>query len=36
MIKNHKIQLFWKLFMNAQDIQDGMKKLGFSSSEYGF
>lgn len=36
MIENHKTQLFWNLFMNAPDIQDGLKKLGFSSSEYGF
>jgi len=36
MIENHKTQLFWNLFMNAPDIQDGLKKLGFSSSEHGF
>lgn len=34
MLENHKTQLFWKLFMNAPEIQEGLRKLGFSSTIY--
>ena len=31
MIENYRSGLFWKLFMNIPDIQNGLKKLGFKS-----
>jgi len=31
MIENYRTGLIWKLFMNIPDIQNGLKKLGFSS-----
>jgi hypothetical protein len=31
MIENYRTGLLWKIFMNIPEIQDGMKKLGFSS-----
>ncbi|WP_416135534.1 glucoamylase family protein [Aquimarina sp. 2201CG5-10] len=31
MIENHRTQLLWSLFMNDQEIKDGLTKLGFSS-----
>lgn len=31
MIQNHKDAFIWDLFMNAPDVQEGLKKLGFSS-----
>ena len=31
MIENYRSGLIWKLFMNIPDIQNGLKKLGFSS-----
>ncbi len=31
MIENYRTGLLWKLFMNIPDIQNGLKKLGFSS-----
>jgi hypothetical protein len=31
MMENYRSGLLWKLFMNAPDIQSGLKKLGFSS-----
>jgi hypothetical protein len=31
MIENHRTQLIWKLFMSHPDIQNGLKKLGFTS-----
>lgn len=31
MIENHRSGLFWKLFMKAQEVQEGLKKLGFES-----
>jgi len=31
MIENHRTGLLWKLFMNDPDVQNGLKKLGFSS-----
>ena len=31
MIENYRSGLFWNLFMNAPEVQSGLKKLGFSS-----
>ncbi len=31
MIENHRSQLLWKLFMSHPDVQQGLRKLGFSS-----
>jgi hypothetical protein len=31
MIENYRSGLFWNLFMNAPEVQTGLKKLGFSS-----
>lgn len=31
MIENYRSGLFWNLFMNAPEVQAGLKKLGFSS-----
>lgn len=31
MIENHRSGLLWKLFMQNADVQNGLKKLGFSS-----
>lgn len=36
MIENHRTGLLWKLFMNAPEIKTGLKKLGISSTQYGF
>lgn len=36
MIENHRTGFLWKLFMNAPDIQAGLKKLGFHSTQYSF
>ncbi|MDQ0477687.1 glucoamylase family protein [Chryseobacterium sp. MDT2-18] len=36
MIENHQSEFLWKLFMNAPDIKQGLIKLGFHSSRYGF
>ena len=36
MIENHKTQFLWNLFMNAPDIRQGLLKLGFHSTTYGF
>ncbi|SFC34495.1 hypothetical protein SAMN05421747_10917 [Parapedobacter composti] len=33
MIENHRSGLFWKLFMGAPEIKEGLKKLGFESPE---
>jgi hypothetical protein len=33
MIENHRTGLLWKLFMSAPEIKNGLKKLGFSSTE---
>jgi hypothetical protein len=30
MIENHRTGLLWKLFMNAPEVQAGLKKLGFT------
>lgn len=34
MIENYRTGLLWKLFMNATDIQQGLKKLSFKSVKY--
>ena len=31
MIENYRSGLLWKLFMRNQDIQNGLRKLGFES-----
>ena len=36
MIENHKSAFLWNLFMNAPDIKQGLIKLGFNSTQYGF
>ncbi|MBW7674887.1 glucoamylase family protein [Chryseobacterium chendengshani] len=36
MIENNKSQFLWQLFMNAPDIRQGLTKLGFHSTQYGF
>jgi len=36
MIENHKNQFLWQLFMNAPDVRQGLIKLGFHSTQYGF
>jgi len=36
MIENYRTQFLWKLFMNAPEIKQGLIKLGFHSSQYGF
>lgn len=36
MIENYRSGLLWKLFMNASDTKQGLIKLGFSSTKYGF
>jgi hypothetical protein len=33
MIENYRSGLLWNLFMSDPDIQNGMKKLGFSSPD---
>ncbi|MFL9845144.1 glucoamylase family protein [Flavobacterium rhizosphaerae] len=35
MIENYRSGLLWKLFMNAPEVQQGLKKLGFKSGKYG-
>jgi hypothetical protein len=34
MLENYRSGLIWKLFMNAPEIQQGLKKLGFTTSKY--
>ncbi|MCX2742292.1 beta-glucosidase [Mangrovivirga sp. M17] len=34
MMENHKSGLLWKLFMQNEDIQKGLKKLGFKSPHF--
>jgi hypothetical protein len=36
MVENYKTQFLWQLFMNAPDVRQGLVKLGFHSSQYGF
>ena len=36
MIENHKSSFLWNLFMNAPDVKQGLIKLGFHSTQYGF
>lgn len=33
MIENHRTGLLWNLFMNAPEIKEGLKKLGFTEGE---
>lgn len=35
MIENYRTGLIWKLFMNAPEVKQGLKKLSFKSSKYG-
>jgi hypothetical protein len=34
MIENYRSGLFWNLFMNIPEVQNGLKKLGFTSSYF--
>lgn len=34
MIENYRSGLLWKLFMSCPEIQDGLKKLGFESTQF--
>lgn len=34
MLENYRSGLIWKLFMNAPEVQQGLKKLGFTTSKY--
>lgn len=36
MIENYRTGLLWDLFMNAPEIRQGLLKLGFHSTHYGF
>ncbi|MPT33459.1 MAG: beta-glucosidase [Chryseobacterium sp.] len=36
MVENGQTQFLWKLFMNATDVRQGLIKLGFHSTTYGF
>lgn len=36
MIENYRSGFIWNLFMNAPDIKQGLLKLGFHSTQYGF
>ncbi|SDF70372.1 glucoamylase family protein [Epilithonimonas hungarica] len=36
MVENSQTQFLWKLFMNATDVRQGLIKLGFHSTTYGF
>lgn len=36
MVENYKSKFLWDLFMNAPDIRQGLVKLGFHSTTYGF
>ena len=36
MIENYRTGLLWKLFMNAPEIKNGLKKLDFKSTKYNF
>jgi hypothetical protein len=31
MIENHRSGLLWRLFMSIPEVQNGLRKLGFSS-----
>ncbi len=35
MIENYRTGLLWNLFMNAPEIRNGLKKIGFKSAEHG-
>jgi len=32
MMENYRSGLLWKLFMSCREVQDGLKKLGFTSA----
>ena len=34
MLENYKTELFWNLFMNAPEIQQGLQSLGFTSTQH--
>lgn len=34
MIENHRSGLLWKLFMDAPEVKEGLKKLGFTSTQH--
>lgn len=34
MIENYRSGIIWKLFMQNEDVRNGLRKLGFSSSKY--
>ena len=36
MIENYRSGLLWKLFMNADEVKQGLVKLGFNSTRYNF
>lgn len=36
MIENYRTGLLWKLFMNAPEIKNGLRKLDFKSTKYNF
>ena len=36
MVENHRSAFLWQLFMNAPDVKQGLLKLGFHSTQYGF
>lgn len=36
MIENHRSSFLWNLFMNAPEVRQGLLKLGFHSTKYGF
>ena len=35
MMENHRSGLLWKLFMSVPEVQDGLRRLGFSSPHLG-
>ena len=36
MVENYRSAFLWQLFMNAPDVKQGLLKLGFHSTQYGF
>jgi hypothetical protein len=36
MVENYRSAFLWQLFMNAPDVKQGLIKLGFHSTQYGF
>jgi hypothetical protein len=35
MMENYRTGLLWKLFMSCEEVQSGLKKLGFEREEVG-